>query len=226
VRLTVDGLGAGELAALVRRARRFLDLDADPQAVDGALGAEEPLRALVAACPGRRLPGAFDAWETTVLAVLGQGVSLRAATSVAGRLAAGLGDAVDVGVTGIDRLFPSPAVLAQADLSPFGLPRRRAETLRALAIEVAQRRIDLEDGEPGEVLAALGAIPGIGAWTTGYVALRVLRDPDARLPGDAAVTAALRRLGLPTDRAAVDRTAERWRPWRGYAYVHLWSVER
>jgi AraC family transcriptional regulator of adaptative response / DNA-3-methyladenine glycosylase II len=208
----------------VGRARRFLDLDADPATIDAALAAHEPLRSLVAAVPGRRLPGAFEAWETTVLAVLGQGTALSGARRLAGRLAEAFGERVDVGVPGLERLFPSPPVLAQAELSGLGLPARKAAALRALAAAVAQRRIDLETGDPAETLAALRAIPGIGPWTAGYVGLRVLRDPDAALPGDAAVAAALRRLGCDPGPAAVERLAESWRPWRGYAVAHLWAV--
>ena len=224
VRLTLPAPPPADLAALVRRARRLLDLDADPATIDAALATSEPVRSLVAERPGVRLPGAFDGWETTVLAILAQGVSLASGRVAAGRVAVALGEPVDVGDPAIRRLFPPAAAVAAADLSGFGIPIRKADTVRAVARAVADRRVDLEHGDPAETARALRTIPGIGPWTAGYVALRVLRDPDAELPGDAAVRAALRRLGLPADDVAAKRLAESWRPWRGYGYVRLWSV--
>ncbi|HEU0235885.1 MAG TPA: AlkA N-terminal domain-containing protein [Candidatus Limnocylindrales bacterium] len=224
VRLTLPAPPPDDLAALVRRSRRLLDLDADPATIDAALAAAEPLRGLVAARPGVRLPGAFDGWETTVLAILAQGVSLASARVAAGRLAEALGDPVDVGDPSIRRLFPPAAVVAAADLSGFGIPVRKSDTVRAVARAVADGLVGLEHSDPADTVRVLRAIPGIGPWTAGYVALRVLRDPDAELPGDAAVRAALRRLGMPADDGAARRLAETWRPWRGYGYVRLWSL--
>jgi len=182
------------------------------------------VRSLVAERPGVRLPGAFDGWETTVLAILAQGVSLASARVAAGQVAVALGEPVDVGDPAIRRLFPPAAAVAAADLSGFGIPARKADTVRAVARAIADGRVDLEHGDPAETARTLRTIPGIGPWTAGYVALRVLRDPDAELPGDAAVRAALRRLGLPADDVAAKQLAEAWRPWRGYGYVRLWSV--
>lgn len=159
-----------------------------------------------------------------MLAILAQGVSLASARALAGRVADAFGDPVDIGDPSIRRLFPTPSTLAGADLSDFGIPARKAETVRAVAREVAEGRLDLENGHPAETQRALRALPGIGSWTSGYIALRVLRDPGAELPGDAAVRAALRRLELPSGDADAGRLAERWRPWRGYGYVRLWSV--
>jgi AraC family transcriptional regulator of adaptative response / DNA-3-methyladenine glycosylase II len=224
VRLSLDATSPGELAPIVRAARRLFDLDADPVAIDASLTSDHRLASLVRACPGRRLPGAFDAWATTILAVLGQGVSVAHARAAAGRIATAHGTVVDVGWTGVDRLFPAPSTLAAVDLGGLGIAARRAETIVVLARAVAEGRIDLERGSPAETLSRLQAIPGIGPWTAGYVALRVLRDPDAFPPGDAAVRAAFRRLDLADDAAAILRVAEAWRPWRGYAVAHLWAT--
>jgi AraC family transcriptional regulator of adaptative response / DNA-3-methyladenine glycosylase II len=221
--LVTSGPITREFAGLVARARRTFDLDADPATIDDALGAAEPMRTLVAAARGLRLPGAFDPLETTVLAILGQGVSLRAATTLAGRVATRFGEAIDVGAASIERLFPSAEVLASAELSSVGVPHRKASAIRDVARLVADGAVDLEGSDPAAALRELATVEGIGPWTLGYLALRVFRDPDAELPGDAAVAAALRRLGLPSDRRTATRLAETWRPWRGYGYVRLWS---
>jgi len=224
VELSVAGHGPGELAALVQAARRSLDLDADPATIDPALGGDPIVGPLVAAAPGRRLPGAFDPWATTVLAVLAQGTSLTAARAAAGRIALAHGPVASVAEPRIDRLFPGPAILAGADLSGVGAPARALVTIGTLARRVAEGRLDLEGGgDPERTIEALRTIPGIGPWTAAYVAMRVLRDPDAFPPGDAAVRAAFRRRGLPADDRSIARAAEAWRPWRGYAVAHLWS---
>jgi AraC family transcriptional regulator of adaptative response / DNA-3-methyladenine glycosylase II len=225
IELAVAGLGPGELAAVVRAARRSLDLDADPAAVDAALGEDPVVGPLVAASPGRRLPGAFDPWATTVLVILAQGTSLAAARAAAGRIAAAYGPAVSGADPLIDRLFPGPAVLAGADLSAVGAPARVLAAIGTLARRVADGSVDLEGGgDPERTLDALRAVPGIGPWTAAYVAMRVLRDPDAFPPGDAAIRAAFRRRGLPADDRSISQAAEAWRPWRGYAVAHLWSA--
>jgi AraC family transcriptional regulator of adaptative response / DNA-3-methyladenine glycosylase II len=214
-----------ELATFVPAARRLLDLDADPVAIDAVLSADELLRPLVAAHPGTRLPGAFDGFASTVLAILAQGVTLASARTLAGRIVRAHGDEVHVGEPTLDRRFPEPAVLAAADLSQTGVTGRRAATIRAVARAVGDGTLDLSAGaDPVAMLAALRAIPGIGPWTTGYVALRVFGDRDAFPPDDAAVRAAFRRLGLPSDAASIAARAERWRPWRAYALAHLWST--
>jgi AraC family transcriptional regulator of adaptative response / DNA-3-methyladenine glycosylase II len=215
----------GELAGLVGAARRVLDLDADPTTVDTRLATDDALRPLVAARPGVRVPGAFDGFATTVLAILAQGVTLASARTLAGRIARAHGRPIDVGDPAIVRWFPEPIALATADLAMVGLTGRRATTIRAGAAAVAEGRLDLGPlTDPMSTIATLRTIPGIGPWTIGYVALRVLRDADAFPPNDAAVRAAFRRLGLPSDPRSIAARAKAWRPWRGYALVHLWSV--
>ena len=222
--LEIDGAGRDDAMGFGAAARRALDLDADPAAIDAVLEADDVLRSLVRAHPGMRLPGAFDGFASTVLAILAQGVTLASARALAGRIARAHGPVIDVGDAAIDRLFPEPGVLARADLAAIGLTGRRAATIRAVATAVAEGRLELHaDADPGRALATLGAVPGIGPWTTGYVALRVFGDRDAFPPGDAAARAAFRGLGLPSDPASIRARAEAWRPWRGYALAHLWA---
>jgi AraC family transcriptional regulator of adaptative response / DNA-3-methyladenine glycosylase II len=225
IELSVETATSDEVGGFVAHARRLLDLDADPVAIDAALAADDVLRPSVIAHPGMRLPGAFDGFASTVLAILAQGVTLALARTLAGRIAHEHGRAVDVGDPGLVRLFPGPDVLATADLSAIGQTGRRAATIRAVAAAVANGGLELSATvDPVATLATLRAIPGIGPWTTGYVGLRVFGDRDAFPPGDAAVRAAFRRLGLPADPASIAARAERWRPWRAYALAHVWSL--
>src|SRR5262249_5067657 len=204
--------------------RRMFDLNADPLRVGRVLSRDPSLRALVRARPGLRVPGAWDGFELAVRAVLGQQVTVRAATTLAGRLVQRFGRAIDAAVPGLTHLFPDPQALADADLGGIGLTKSRAETIRGLARAVAAGTLTLdasrglEDG-----VARLAALRGIGEWTAQYVALRAFGDPDAFPFGYFALRRALANgVGMPSLRA-VARIAETWRPWRAYAAIHLWA---
>ncbi|MFI6501455.1 DNA-3-methyladenine glycosylase 2 family protein [Nonomuraea typhae] len=195
-----------QLARVVARCRRLLDLDADPAAIAAALGSTS-LEPLVLARPGLRVPGTFDGFELAVRAVVGQQISVAGARTLLGRI-----------VTRTGPLFPSAAVLAESDLTGLGLTTRRLATMRDLAFRVADGQIDLDGGmQPSEAVAALLKVPGIGPWTASYIALRALRDPDAWPTGDLVLNKRMAALGIPADHV------ERWRPWRAYAALHLWS---
>ncbi|HSK26487.1 MAG TPA: AlkA N-terminal domain-containing protein [Jiangellales bacterium] len=211
-----------DLAGVVARLRRWLDLDADPVQVDHALAADPALLALVAERPGLRVPGAVDGVETAVLAVLGQHVSLRAARTFAARLVEAYGDDAGDGA----RVFPRAETLAAADPDEVravtGVTGARARTVVALGQAVAAGALDLRPGaDRAHVRRALMSLPGVGPWTTEYVALRSLADPDAYPAGDLVLR---RALGVSSASEATAR-AERWRPWRGYALLHLWTKE-
>ncbi|WP_371780681.1 AlkA N-terminal domain-containing protein [Streptosporangium subroseum] len=217
VRLDVSLDDTRHLARIVARCRRLLDLDADPESITGALG-ETSLAPLVAARPGLRVPGAWDGFEVAVRAVVGQQISVAGARTLLGRIADRAGR--PTGVEELSHLFPTAAELLDADLGGLGLTGRRAATLKALAAKVTGEEIDLDGAqEPGEVTARLLEVPGIGPWTAGYITLRALRDPDAWPYGDLGLRRAMACLGIP------DSHIERWRPWRAYAALHLWSSE-
>jgi AraC family transcriptional regulator of adaptative response / DNA-3-methyladenine glycosylase II len=200
-----------DLAPAVARCRRLLDLDADPVAVDETLSADPALAPLVAKEPGVRVPRAVDGFELAVRAVVGQQISVAGARRVLGRL-----------VTS-DQLFPDAPTVAELPDEAFAMPAARRETIRALARAVASGELVLDEGaDRAGTEAALRAIPGIGAWTAGYVAMRALGDPDVFLPDDVALRRAAGRLGLPTRPADLDEHARRWRPWRSYAVLRLW----
>ncbi|GLW96122.1 AlkA N-terminal domain-containing protein [Microtetraspora sp. NBRC 16547] len=222
IRLTVRTADTRQLARIVARCRRLLDLDADPEAITSALGATS-LGPLVAERPGLRVPGAFDGFELAVRAVVGQQISVAGARTLLGRIAARAGTAVTAPpgdeVTPVTLLFPTADRLAAADLTGLGLTTRRVGTLRALAEEVAAGRIDLDGAEDvPETVAKLLRLPGIGPWTASYVALRALGDPDAWPGGDLVLKRTMQCLGIPAEHA------ERWRPWRAYAALHLWNA--
>jgi AraC family transcriptional regulator of adaptative response / DNA-3-methyladenine glycosylase II len=209
VRVGLDLTSLDDLGPLVGRLRRWLDLDADPTAVDEVLGADSALAHRVRRTPGMRVPGSLDGFELATRAVVGQQVSVAGARTMLGRLAAevGPGDAL-----------PSALEVAQAGdsgLRAVGLTGARAATLVSLAEAVTTGRLALDPGtDRDEARAVLRRIRGIGAWTTEYIALRALADPDA-WPGTDLLLA--RRV------ASEGCDPDRWRPWRGYAAMHLWT---
>jgi AraC family transcriptional regulator, regulatory protein of adaptative response / DNA-3-methyladenine glycosylase II len=216
---------AADADSAVATCRRILDLDADPDAVDGRLALDPVLAPLVAAAPGRRVPGTADAEQFAVRAVLGQQVSTAAARTHAGRLVAALGDPVDDPAGGLTHLFPTPGRLAAMDPGLLAMPATRRSTVLTLARALADGAVDLSPGaDPAAAVEALAALPGIGPWTVGSVAMRALGDRDAFLPGDLGVRLAAQRLGLPPAPGALTRRAELWRPFRAYAVQHLWAT--
>jgi AraC family transcriptional regulator of adaptative response / DNA-3-methyladenine glycosylase II len=221
-------LGLGPAAALEasNRAGRLFDLDADPGAIGAHLSADPLLAPLVARRPGLRVPGAWDPFETAVRTVLGQQVSVKAARTLAARLAAAFGRALPAPLAseGLCRLFPRPDGLAEADVASIGLPSRRGETVRALAREVALGRLDLGPAASlDEARRRLAEIPGIGPWTAQAIALRALGEPDAFPAGDLGLRKALAPGAALPSIAAVEARGKAWRPWRAYALIHLWT---
>ncbi len=223
--LSVCGEAPADLIGLATRARRLFDLGADPARIAADLGRDPLLRPLLRRRPGLRLPGAFDPFEIAVRAILGQQVSVRAATTLGARLVARFGEATALcATTGIRHRFPTPARLADADITAIGLPGARAQAIRHLARLWAEGRLQLDGARELEAsVAALCALPGVGDWTAQYIALRALGEPDAFPAGDLGLRKALARGGKPLSERALRERAEAWRPWRGYAAIHLWT---
>jgi AraC family transcriptional regulator of adaptative response / DNA-3-methyladenine glycosylase II len=218
----VDLADVADLTTAVARCRRLLDLDADPEAVDGVLGADPELAPLVAKAPGRRVPRTVDGPEFALRAVLGQQVSTSAARTSAGALVAAHGDPVVDAGGGLTHLFPSPDRLA--GVAP-ALAGGRGRTLAAVADAVASRRLDLGPGcDRVEARRVLADLPGVGPWTVEMVAMRALGDPDAFCGTDLGVRRAAEQLGLATTAAALRARSSAWRPWRAYAVQHLWAA--
>ncbi|HEY3349543.1 MAG TPA: AlkA N-terminal domain-containing protein [Thermoanaerobaculia bacterium] len=206
------------------RVSRLFDLSANPKEIATVLSKDPLLAPLVARRPGLRVPGAWNPFEVAVRAVLGQQISVAGARTLAGRLVALCGRALPKRLArpGLTHVFPSPAAVADADVARVGLPRARAAALRAFARAVADGSFvlaapkGLEDFEE-----RLTALPGFGPWTAHVVALRALGEGDAFPDGDLGLVKAMERAGVKKSRIAA--RAERWRPYRAYATLHLWA---
>ncbi len=214
---------SGDLPSIVERVRRQFDLGADMMVIGEHLVRDRRLAPLVRARPGLRLPGAYDRFEMAVRAILGQQVSVRGATTLAGRLAERFGQAVESPFDNLTRLFPTPAQLQSAKIEKIGMPGKRAEAIRLFARKTESGEIDLDrGGAPEELTAALCAIPGIGEWTAEYVAMRAIPTPDAFPATDLGIRKALSKEGEKLTGAQAIMIARPWRPWRSYAVMHLW----
>jgi AraC family transcriptional regulator of adaptative response / DNA-3-methyladenine glycosylase II len=205
------------LVHLVSQLRRLFDLDADPDAIDAHLARDARLRRLVRANRGLRVPGAVDPLEIGVRAILGQQVSVANASRLAGRLVARHGTPFPgIGPLGLTHLFPTADILVTAPLGDVGIPRARAEAIRAFAAAAVPL-----DGTLGldDLVAALSELRGIGAWTAHYVAMRGAGERDAFPAGDLGL-----RHAIGGTSADVEAAGESLRPWRAYAAMHLWNA--
>ena len=223
LQLRVHGAPAAALFQIATAARRVFDLSADPTLLAAGLGSDPLLRPLVRRRPGIRIPGTWDAFECAVRAVLGQQVTVVAARTLAGRLVARAGEPAVTGVAGLDRLFPTPRALAAANLDGLGLTGARIAALKALALAVIDGRVAFER-PADEVIASLVELPGFGEWTAQYIALRALGEPNAFLSADLIVRRMAAAGGTALTVKELDRRAQAWRPWRGYAVMHLWCA--
>jgi len=207
--LRVEYPEPSQLFRIVERTRRIFDLGADPHLVAAQLGIDPQMQPLLERLPGLRVPGAWDGFELAVRAILGQQVSVAAATTMSGRIANSYGQPFGEG----SRLFPDAAALAEADLTSIGLTKQRAATIQELAARVASGEIRFDAPVEG-LRSALLSVRGIGPWTVEYVAMRALGEPDAFPDTDLAL-----RKAVP--QGLMERSAL-WRPWRAYAAMYLW----
>ncbi|MBK4737180.1 DNA-3-methyladenine glycosylase 2 [Noviherbaspirillum pedocola] len=222
LQLDVDLALAQALMPLMARVRAQFDLDANPAQIAAHLAQDALLVPLLQQWPGLRLPGAFDAFELAVRAVLGQQISVAGATTLAGRLAARFGRSAVTPFGEVGLHFPTPAELAAAPaevIATLGMPGSRAKTISALARFAAEGGLRFAPGATlAQAVERLKGVPGIGEWTAQYIALRALRHPDAFPAGDLGLR---RATGLADERALLARAAL-WSPWRGYAAMLLW----
>ncbi|MEO8055106.1 MAG: AlkA N-terminal domain-containing protein [Acidobacteriota bacterium] len=210
--------------ALSARVGRLFDLSANPRAIARVLSRDPLLAPLVARRPGLRVPGAWDPFEVAVRAVLGQQISVAGARTLAGRLVALCGRPLPKRVArpGLTHIFPSPAAVAEADVGRVGLPRARAAALKAFARAVSDGSFSLAAPKGLEDFEErLTELPGFGPWTAHVVALRAFGEGDAFPEGDLGLVKAMDRAGVKRSRIAA--RAERWRPYRAYATLHLWA---
>lgn len=204
---------------IVERIRAMFDLNADWLDISQTLIADPLLVTSVQAAPGLRVPGCWNGFELATRAILGQQITVKAATTFAGRIAQTFGRRFSA--PGLTHFFPPPEVLADANLTSIGLTRARAATIRAFARAVCDGHIKFQGIVASDAfLARLCEIPGIGQWTAQYVAMRALGEPDAFPSADLAL---LRASALPTYRE-LERHSQSWRPWRSYAAMYLWHL--
>lgn len=222
LRLEVSDALRGALPLLIHRVRAWLDLDAEPQAINAVLHADFPQG------DGLRVPGTLDGFELAVRAVLGQQITVAAARTLAQRLVERFGAPIDTPWPQLTRLFPTPERLADASgdaLGQLGIVRQRQAAIVALARAVRDGRLALHGGvDVAATGAALRALPGIGAWTAEYIAMRALRWPDAFPAGDLALQQALGLTGQPQPARATEARAQAWKPWRSYAVIRAWAA--
>jgi AraC family transcriptional regulator of adaptative response / DNA-3-methyladenine glycosylase II len=223
------------LDAVLDAVKGLFGLYCDPGEVYGTL-APAMDKTLPGVClPGTRVPGSFDAFETAVRAVLGQQITVAAAVTLAGRVAKAFGERADTGTGGLERFFPDTRAILAADASEtsfetalgrLGVISRRARCILALAAALDGGLLVLSrEADPGREIEKLLTLPGIGPWTAGYIAMRVLGHGDVFLSNDVGVKKALaglfdKKAAAP---AALEALAEAWRPWRSYATVNLWN---
>jgi AraC family transcriptional regulator, regulatory protein of adaptative response / DNA-3-methyladenine glycosylase II len=216
------------LPSLIGRIRALFDLDARPDVIAAHLRGDPRLRAAVTANPGRRLPGAFDGFELGLRAILGQQITVKGATTIGSRFVSAFGEPFATPFPELRYLTPTAARVATATrdaIARHGIVASRARSIIALA--AAQHGGDLSLDNGGSATAdrcihRLTQLPGIGPWTAHYIAMRALRWPDAFPKEDVAVRKALG--GVSATEA--ERISQRWRPWRGYAVMHLWASAR
>jgi len=227
LRVALHGVPTTAIFGAVQRVRAMLDLDAPVAEIAAHLESDARLGPLLRSHPGIRVPGAWDGFELLVRAILGQQISVKGATTLAGRLARRYGTPItppgSLAHRGdglqLSHLFPTHHKLARARFSGVGLTGARAATLRQAACAAASGQIGFDQAQqPDEFRSRLVTLPGIGDWTAQYVAMRALKDPDAFPSKDLGLTKA-----LAGSAGSLENRAESWRPWRAYAAVLLWS---
>jgi len=207
------------LFLIVERVRRMFDLAADPLEITARLGGDPLLAKRIELLPGLRVPGCWDGFELAIRAILGQQVSVKGASTLAGRLVQQFGTPIRMNPV-LTHLCPSPEVLAESDIARIGIPEKRAETIRALSRAVSAGRIVFDSsGNLDEFRTRVREIPGIGEWTAQYIMMRAFCDPDAFPASDLGL---LRGASLKHPSELLER-AEAWRPWRAYAAMYLWQ---
>ena len=215
-----------QMLSVVTRIRRMFDLDADPLAIARTLSASPLLAPVIERYPGLRLPGGWDGFEVAVRAVLGQQVSVAAARTLASRIVQRYGIAIEpVAGADLNRLFPGPEQLADADMDQMGITQARINTIQGIARALLDGRVDFALEQPLQhFINRWVQLPGIGEWTAHYIAMRVLKHPDAFPAADLILRREANPLGDPVSTKALQTLAESWRPWRAYSVMYLWRA--
>jgi len=221
--IEIDYLGAGVPPAMQETTRTVFDLDAPIAEIHSVLGNDRTLCRLLQSHSGVRVPGAWDGFELTIRAILGQQISVKAATTIAGRIAARYGERLDIKDNQLNRIFPTPLKLSRARFNKLGLVQSRIDTIKRVAAATVAGDIRFDGTQVlAELRQSLLAIKGIGEWTAEYVCMRAMKDPDAFPGSDLGLISALAPPARVTPKELIER-AEDWRPWRAYAAMLLWG---
>jgi len=213
-----------DLSSIMLKVRRLFDTDCVPQLIEEGL-ADFHERVPQSHLPGIRIPCCFDGFEMAVRAILGQQVTVKAANTMAGRVAAGLGSVVSLPVEGLTTVFPSPLAFCTDDaaekLGSLGVVRQRARAICSLAEAICTGDVDLRPGvDIDEAARRLLAISGIGDWTVQYLLMRAFDYPDAFPAADYGVKCAFPDM----KEKDLKELSRNWRPWRSYAVMSLWCT--
>jgi len=225
--LTLHCVDTNALFETVQTAREVFDLDAPISEIRATLGKDKSIKAMLRKNPGVRVPGAWDGFEITIRAILGQQISVKAATTIAGRIAEKYGERLHLEGTniedGLSHLFPTAERLMRARLQNIGLVRSRAETIRRVSAAVVNGELQFDVAQdPEQFCDALKSIKGVGDWTAQYIAMRALKNPDAFPGSDLGLLKAIAYPDRVSPKELITR-AEDWRPWRAYAAMLLWG---
>ncbi|MGI4851768.1 MAG: DNA-3-methyladenine glycosylase family protein [Janthinobacterium lividum] len=201
----------------------MFDLDHNPNVTIAFFQNHKLLSNIIKNYPGLRVPGSFNGFELAMRAILGQQISVKAATTLAGRITSAFGDEIKTPWTGLTHLHPTAGTIAQLsinDLTNLGVIQKRAHCIIRLAQEIINADLKLKSGaDPETTLKKLMTLPGIGDWTAHYIALRALKWNDAFLKSDLAIKQILG--GISASQA--EKISQEWRPWRSYATLYLWQ---
>lgn len=209
------------LTQLQNRLHILFDLDANPVAIESHLKRDKTLKQLIIHNPGLRVPRTLNAFELSLRAIVGQQVTVKAATTLFNRFVATFGEPVNTPFPELNRTGPVAGAIADAKLQTLinlGLTQRRALTIQLLAKEITDGTLKLEGGNSPQLIEQLIGLPGIGPWTAQYIAMRALGDSNAIPASDLGLMRAL-QVEKPVD---VLCRAEKWQPWRAYGAIHLW----
>lgn len=226
LRLELVNVQPKEMLGVVTRIRRMFDLDADPLAISHTLRVSPMLAPLIERYPGLRLPGGWDGFEVAVRAVLGQQVSVAAARTLASRIVQRYGTPIDApGPSQLNRLFPSPESMVGADLGQMGVTKARVSTIQGVARALIEGRVDFRIEQPlDRFIHSWVQLPGIGEWTAHYIAMRVLKHPDAFPAADLILRRQASPSATPLTTQTLQTMADSWRPWRAYSVMYLWRA--
>lgn len=208
---------------ILQQIKVMFDLDHDPKVIVAFFQDQPFLFNIIKQYPGLRIPGSFNGFELAVRAILGQQISVKAATTLAGRIAAAFGTEIKTPWTDLTHLYPTASVIAtleEKDLTCLGIIQTRACCIIRLAQEITTTTLNLDDkSDPESTIKHLITLPSIGDWTAHYIALRALKWNDAFLKSDLAIRQSLGGLSA----SKTEQMSLAWQPWRSYATLYLWQ---